>query len=403
MAGHLVPRQRRKTLTDRMVASLPKRPRRYVIADPEMRGLYVRVPPQGPNIFVAVTRDQYAKQIWHTLGNAGVLTVDEAREKARDAIKRIKAGLAPVAAPPVKPDAFKTVAETWLQRHVRKEGLRTQAEIERCLVKYVYPRWAAKQFTSIRRSDITALLDHIEDAHGSRQADLVLGIVRSIANWYATRHDDYLSPFTRGMRRSSGGKRARILSDDELRRVWKQAEASGGFGAMVQTLLLTGQRRGAVLAMRWDDISDDGVWTIPAEDRAKLNAGSLTLSAPALAVVNAQPRFASNPHVFAASRGDGPMNGFSRAKVAFDKRCNVTDWTLHDLRRCARSLLSRAGVRPDIAERVLGHTIPGVGGIYDRHEYFAEKANALARLAALIQSIVTSPTGNVRPIRKAAS
>ena len=51
----------------------------------------------------------------------------------------------------------------------------------------------------------------------------------------------------------------------------------------------------------------------------------------------------------------------------------------------------------------MGHAIAGVEGVYDRHSYQEEKADALARLAALIQSIVTPPTGNVQPLRKAAS
>ena len=80
----------------------------------------------------------------------------------------------------------------------------------------------------------------------------------------------------------------------------------------------------------------------------------------------------------------------------------VTGWTLHDLRRTSRSLLSRAGVRPDIAERVLGHAVGGVEGIYDRHRYDDEKADALARLAAPIERIVNPPAGNVVPLREAA-
>ncbi len=74
-------------------------------------------------------------------------------------------------------------------------------------------------------------------------------------------------------------------------------------------------------------------------------------------------------------------------------------WTLHDLRRTARSLMSRAGVRPDISERVLGHAIPGVQGVYDRHTYDSEKADALKRLSDLISKIVKPPKGNVVPLR----
>jgi integrase len=94
------------------------------------------------------------------------------------------------------------------------------------------------------------------------------------------------------------------------------------------------------------------------------------------------------------------MNSFSKNKRAFDKRCGVTGWTMHDLRRCARSLLSRAGIRPDIAERTLGHTVGGdIAQTYDRHQYQTEKGIALERLATLIDSIV-NPRDNVTPLAK---
>ena len=73
-------------------------------------------------------------------------------------------------------------------------------------------------------------------------------------------------------------------------------------------------------------------------------------------------------------------------------------WTLHDLRRTARSLMSRAGVRPDIAERVLGHAIAGVAGVYDRHSYADEKRAALEKLAGLVERIV-NPVANVIAMR----
>jgi integrase len=66
----------------------------------------------------------------------------------------------------------------------------------------------------------------------------------------------------------------------------------------------------------------------------------------------------------------------------------VKGWRLHDLRRTARSLMSRAGVSSDIAERVLGHVIPGVAGVYDRHNYVPEKRDALNTLSGLMLTIV---------------
>ena len=66
----------------------------------------------------------------------------------------------------------------------------------------------------------------------------------------------------------------------------------------------------------------------------------------------------------------------------------IPNWTLHDLRRTAKTLMARAGVRPDISERVLGHVIPGVEGTYDRHSYEDEKRDALEKLAAQIERIL---------------
>ena len=86
--------------------------------------------------------------------------------------------------------------------------------------------------------------------------------------------------------------------------------------------------------------------------------------------------------------GKRPFNDFDDYKRELDKASGVKGWTLHDLRRTARSLMSRAGVSPDIAERCLAHTIPGVRGVYDRYEYLDEKREALGRLARLVGEIV---------------
>jgi integrase len=399
-------RQRRRTLTDRMIAALPRKRRRYTVTDPEQRGMYVRVPPKGPCVFAAVARDPYGKQVWATLGSADVVEVNAARDKAREAIRRIKAGLPAIEPPPTKPDSFAAVAENWLKRHVEAKGLRTRYEIERVLAKYVYPHWREREFESLRRSDVARLLDHVEDNHGRRQADVVLSVVRAIGNWHASRNDNYTTPFVRGMSRTDpgAGRRSRVLNDDELRKVWHAAEEAGAFGALVCTLLLTGQRLGKVVSMRWDDVDADGVWTIRTESaREKGNAGSLKLPKLALDVINAQPRFAGNPYVF-AGRGAGHTNDIAADKAALDEVCSVSNWVLHDLRRCARSLMSRADVQPHVAERVLGHVVAGVEGIYDRHRYDDEKAAALAKLAALVERIVNPPTGDVVvPMRPAVA
>jgi integrase len=74
--------------------------------------------------------------------------------------------------------------------------------------------------------------------------------------------------------------------------------------------------------------------------------------------------------------------------MRFDAACGVKDWRIHDLRRTARSLLSRAGVNTDIAERCLGHVLPGVRGVYDRHHYLDEMQAAFEALATQINAVL---------------
>ena len=106
------------------------------------------------------------------------------------------------------------------------------------------------------------------------------------------------------MRRTNAKERARsrILDDHEIQAVWRTAEANGTFGAFIRVALLTAQRREKLLNMKWSDL-DDGVWTIPKAPREKGTAGALPLPVAALAIINAQPRYSSNPYVFAANGG----------------------------------------------------------------------------------------------------
>jgi integrase len=397
MGAEAARRQRRKQLTDKMVSELPRRSAVYFFPDPELPKHGVRVRPDGPGSYTIITRDPYRKQRWVKIGSTAEMKIAEARDVARSVIKRVEQGLDPFPAPPVKPDTVAAVVDMYFKRYVEARGLRTAKEKRRIIETHVLSVWRDRPFAAIGRGDIARLCDAVEDGHGVWVADTVLVELSAIARWYATRHDTYQPPFVAGMKRVSGEdrKRSRVLGDDEIRRVWAAACDAGTYGALVKLLLLTAQRREKVTTMKWSELAPDGTWTIATAKREKNNPGVLVLPKAALAVINSLPRFAGNPHVFAASRGVGPISHFAAAKADFDKACGVSDWTLHDLRRTARSLMSRANVRPDIAERVLGHARKGVEGVYDHHPFTEEKANALRRLAALIDGIVNPPTDNV--------
>jgi integrase len=245
------------------------------------------------------------------------------------------------------------------------------------------------------------LLDRIEDENGPVMADRTLAYVRKVMNWHASRSDEFRSPIVRGMARTSGKERARarILNDDELRAIWTAAEATPSpFSAFVKFLLLTGARRSEASDMTWTEVSE-GDWTLPAA-RNKVKVELIRpLSTAARAELAKLPLVGKRGFVFTTG-GDSPLGGFSKFKRRLDATCGVTDWTFHDLRRTARSLMSRAGVPSDHAERCLGHVMPGVRGTYDRHEYQEEKRRAFEALAAQIERIV-NPKENVVPLRGA--
>src|SRR6516164_5828929 len=199
-----------------------------------------------------------------------------------------------------------------------------------------------------------------------------------LCNWHASRSDEFRSPIVRGMARINPKERERdrILSNDELRLVW--AACSGVYGAFLRFLLLTAVRRSEAAGMQWSEL-DGSLWTIPAARMKGKVEHVVPLSAAALAILD-ERRSAAMPF--------GRSIASSQRKTEFDAIVSIAPWRLHDLRRTARSLMSRAGVNKDIAERCLAHAIGGVSGVYDRHAYLEEKKAAFDALAGLVQRIV---------------
>jgi integrase len=199
--------------------------------------------------------------------------------------------------------------------------------------------------------------------------------------------------------------RKRVLTDDEIRYLWQAldvAKAPAPFAPFVRVLLLTAQRRDEVSHMQWSEIDGD-CWVLPAP-RSKTGVAISTPLTPAVRELLGSP--GGSGFIFTTTAGAKPFSGYSKAKKALDKAISdlrerdgrepLPRWTLHDLRRTARSLMSRCGGVPaDIAERVLGHAIPGVRGVYDLFEYLPEKTDALTRLGALVEQILNPAADNV--------
>ncbi len=409
-------------LTDRAIKALKPASDggRYEIADAVISGLRLRVGPAADDAgkainlsFVLLARfgGPDSNPTRRTLGNYPELPLAAARALAADWKAKLRAGIDPAAelaeAKAARAEAaeakavaarntFDKLADDFLSRHVDKKALRSADEVRRQLDKYIRPTLGKRRYADIKRRDVINLLDKIEDENGPVMADRVLATLSKIFAWQQVRDDEFVSPIVRGMRRTNPRERARdrILADDELRALWQAAGKAGTYGGLWRFALLTGQRREKVAGMKWTDYAD-GVWTIASEAREKANAGQLILPPLAIEIVETQPQLTRSEYVF-AGRLSTPMSGFSKLKKAMDAdaaeilKREIAPYVLHDLRRTAKSLMARAGVRPDISERVLGHAIAGVEGVYDRHTYATEKADALAKLAGLVAEIIGS-------------
>jgi len=327
--------------------------------------------------------------------SADSLSLDEARKEARKHLGSVARGGDPLgdrrreraAAEAAQAGTLEAVVNEYLRRDGRK--LRTVDERRAVFERAILPKLGKQPIADIRRSEITRLLDHIEDERGPAAAQKVLAFLSKLFSWHASRTDDFNSPIVRGMARFNARERARsrALTDPEIAAIWKATEAPGPFSSLVRFLLLTAARRNEAARATWNEIND-GVWTIPAgRCKAKIDV-EIPLSRAAIDVLAAIPVTKRDGPIFIASSGAKPISGFDHWKKNLDKASGATGWRLHDLRRTARSLMSRAGVAPDHAERCLGHVIAGVRGVYDRHRFESEKQAALEALAKEIAAIV---------------
>jgi integrase len=394
-----------RNLTDVSVRNLKPKTKPYEIPDARARGLRVVVFPSGARSWIV--RYRFGGRTRKLTLQSG-LTLAAARLAAADAMHQLqqdrdpgetkKAARAKAAA--AAADTVQAICTEYMTREGKK--LRSAKRREKELARLIYPVLGSKPIASVTRTDLIRFFDRIEDGHGPVMADIARAILSRVFHWHEGR-SEFVSPITRAVARRKTIKesaRSRVLSDDELRRVWQTAaKASGPFPAIVRVLLLTAARRVEVSEMRWSEL-DGTDWVLPAaRHKAKFDVVR-PLSRAALDIIEAQPKIVDSPFVF-TTNGRVPFRGFTRSKANFDKACGVKNWCLHDLRRTSRSLMSRAGIRPDISERVMGHAIAGVEGVYDRHTYRNEKADALTRLATLVDGIV-NPRDNVTPIRKGA-
>src|SRR5262249_37588423 len=305
--GHPMPR----ILTVRTVETIKPGPARQEIPDRYLPGLYLIVQPSGARSW-AVRYRSGGRSRKHTLGPYPALDLKAARALAGKALRAVAEGRDPgrekAQARVSQPDTVEAIAQLFVERHcLRNTRLRTAFETQRLLKRHVLPRWRSRLLRDINRRDLLDLLDRVVDTGAPVVANRVFSVVRKLCNWALERDIIDASPCAGVKPPSAEQSRDRVLTDEELARVWSAADRlSYPFSALIKLLILTGQRRGEVAGMCWSELDRDaGLWTLPAGRVKNARGHVVPLSKAATDVLKDLPRISADFVLTVA--GTGPF------------------------------------------------------------------------------------------------
>ncbi len=390
----------KKRLTAAMVERIsPPAKGQVEYYDLNMPGFALRVSYSGTKSWIVMAR-VHGKLTRLTLGEWPIIGLAEAHEAAQVAKIEAKTGGDPreskrqaaLAAEDAASLTFGGMANQFIERYAKiRLRPRTIEAYEAALRGERTKAWRDRPISSISRGDMIVLLDQLEAEDKHATARLMLAYLRKFFNWCAER--DVISDLPTHRIRLNGSvkSRDRVLAINELHRVWNAAGAVGGTGsALVQLLMLTGQRRFETSMMRWQDLSeldgDNPLWSIPGEMTKNHRPHTVPLASEAVKVILSLPRFEGSELVFTTT-GATPFSGFSKLKRQIDRQIAedggqpLPPWTMHDLRRSLVTGLNEQGIAaPHIIEAIVNHVSGhrgGIAGVYNRATYMAERRRAL--------------------------
>ena len=444
----------KKNLNDRGLKALKSAPENelYDVMDSVVPGFGVRVSDTGRKTFILLTRFPGSKNpTRRALGEYGALTLEKARQKARDWLELVRQGKDPrdeeerlrAAEQRKRANSFRAVAEDFIREKLGKkvykssegEEIVTYAErkgreVENDIRREFLPAWGGRPVTDIAAFDVVQIVKAAKDRGAPYQAHNLLGTARRLFSWAIDQQAYGLetSPCDRLKPKAIIGPKAfrtRVLNDSELRALWKATEETEiakdvhglgyPYGPLFRMLALTGQRKSEVAEAQWSEFDlTRKLWVIPAE-RMKADAPHVVpLSDDVVAILKSLPKFSKGDYLFSTTYGKTPVNGFSKAKTALDKavlaelrkadgKAKLPDFVIHDIRRTMRTGLSALPISTDVAELVIAHTRPGLRKVYDQYAFEAEKRKALELWAGQLRDIIEPPPANVVNLGKSIS
>jgi integrase len=385
-------------ITLRTVAALA--PGSYV-SDAIVQGFGVRRQKDGTYYYLRFRKNgtQYMKSIGR---HGSPWTPDTARNEAKRLLGLAVGGDDPFAKP-LLTESFGHEVTRYLERKRSMMKPRAFEEVERHLTNHAAPLHRLR-LSEIDRRTIAARLGEIETANGPVARNRVRSSLSAFFSWCVTEGLLDANPVQGTAKLDEGGSRERTLTQVELAELWSalEGEPNAQFADIVRLLILTGQRREEVGALRWSEI-DRGLIVLPPERTKNRRQHEVPLSRQALAIIERQPRRKGRDFVFGI--GELGFSGWSDCKARLDqalltarRKANhkakaMPEFRLHDLRRSCATGMAELGVQPHIIEAVLNHVSghkAGVAGIYNRARYEGEMRSALQAWADHIDQVTRS-------------
>lgn len=408
-------------VTKRSVDALEKADKDQFLWDEELRGFGVKVTPAGNKVYLIQYRmgGRGSKTKRYTIGTHGSpWTPAAAREEAEQLLQRAKRGSDPAAEKDERERvardlAFASYAATFLDGYVKQHWQASYGYAESILRLHVTPVLKSKPLPSIRKADLTAVLDALPRKQTALRRN-VYSVCRRLFRWAQGRGDIDSNPLDAFEAPPAPAARDRVLKDWELRLAWLAAgELEYPFGPLYRLLIGTGQRREEVSGLDWRELHRASAeWHLPAS-RAKNGIASIIHLSDAMIAeldkVADGEKWPRKGLVFTTT-GKTAVSGYSRAKARLDsamlakarkeaeeagddpEAIELEPWRAHDLRRTLATGMQRLGVRFEVTEAVLNHVSgskAGVAGVYQRHDWKDEKREAWKAWAAHLAQVVS--------------
>ena len=398
-------RSPRKVLTVKGIENLTHGPKRREVPDGLISGLYLVLQPAPSTVKSWAYRPRInGRTVKITLGRYPKINLANVRKLAQEAELTIRQGKDPRQAKAGKAPTFGEYMDKHFERPERR-GKDGDAELRRA-VEFDCGDWRNVPLASIGRGAIKAKLDAALARSKAGSASTARKLYAGLKAIFQLGVDHEVldeSPVEKLTCPASNNERDRVLDDAELVHIWEAAQQIGyPYGTVIRLLILTGARRDEIAHARleWLDL-DKGTLTIPRA-AMKTRAAHVIYLTPLMRDALAECRITTPSALLFTTNGLVPFSGWSAAKRQLDKLSGVTGWRQHDLRRTAKTNWQKLKIPYEVRQMMSAHAVPGVQGIYERHDWAAECRAGFKAWSACVRDLVIPPPENdVVPVSRA--